>query len=262
MADCLSYCVSNAYDFVALKQQIKQSYTLTSYRDSIHIPVGKGDAFIFLHGVVVFWGVEPDKITTVLDQCAVFKIEALTKVVTDEFTFEVSPGSDARVHSDNIFIPNDEVLTKLAISHGIAQSVKLAYLEEYAQASIDASSEIPLSLAEKGYTRLNRREITKMRGKLYLVDADINLKFGLLDTPEFFWEYPELEYLYMMIAKYLDIRPRVEVLNKRLNVIRDLLTMLAQEVNHKHSAILEWVVIWLIATELVLGLNEVFGFLK
>jgi uncharacterized Rmd1/YagE family protein len=262
LGDCLSYCLANAFSFAELKEDFKTRYTVSSYRDAIHIMINKGDAFIFTHGIVVVWALSPEDITLLLGELAIFRREPLTTLVTDEFSFEVTNGADPRIHSDKIYIPNSEMLTKLAISHGIAQSVKLVYLEEYAQSSIDASSKIPQSLAEKGYTTLSRRAITKLRGKLYLVESDINLKFGLLDTPEFFWEYPELEHFYTMISKYLDIKPRVEVLNKRLAVIRELLTMLAQEMNHKHSSILEWIVIWLIATEIFMAAAEVFGFLK
>ena len=55
------------------------------------------------------------------------------------------------------------------------------------------------------------------------------LHVDVLDTPEFFWEYPELEPLYIMTANYLDIETRVEVLNQRLDVIHELFEMLGNE---------------------------------
>ena len=90
-----------------------------------------------------------------------------------------------------------------------------------------------------------------MRGNLFLVTSDINLRYNLLDTPEFFWEYPEVEYAYEMMARYLDITSRVDILNQKIDVIHDLFGMLAAEQYHKHSSTLEWIIIVLIAVEIV-----------
>lgn len=54
--------------------------------------------------------------------------------------------------------------------------------------------------------------------------------------------------------KYLDLRPRMDIINKKLETIHDLLDMMAQEQYHKHSAFLEWVIIILIAADIVVYL--------
>jgi uncharacterized Rmd1/YagE family protein len=110
---------------------------------------------------------------------------------------------------------------------------------------------------------MNRKEIARMRGGLFLVEADINMNFELLDTPEFFWEFPEYEDRYYAVSKYLDTRPRVDLLTKKLSVIHNLLIMLADEQNHKHSATLEWIIIWLIAIEIIIFIfQDIAGKLK
>jgi uncharacterized Rmd1/YagE family protein len=82
------------------------------------------------------------------------------------------------------------------------------------------------------------------------------LHYDLLDVPEFFWEYPELQSYYSMIADYLETRPRTEVLNKKLETIQDLLEMIADEQRHSHSSMLEWIIIWLIAIEIIIVLIQ------
>ena len=54
-----------------------------------------------------------------------------------------------------------------------------------------------------------------------------------------------------MTSRYLDIRPRVELLSNKLDVIHELFEMLADDLNHKHSSFLEWIIIILIAFEIV-----------
>jgi uncharacterized Rmd1/YagE family protein len=45
---------------------------------------------------------------------------------------------------------------------------------------------------------------------------------------------------------------RTEVLNKRLDMLRELLDVLQQQMENAHAAKLEWIVIWLIVIEVVL----------
>jgi len=97
---------------------------------------------------------------------------------------------------------------------------------------------------------LSRSALAKIRGHLFSTKSDIFLHYGLLDTPEFFWEYPEYEYAYSASARYLDISSRVGLLSNKLDVIHELFEMLADDLNHKHSSFLEWIIILLIAFEI------------
>ncbi|MGZ5012167.1 MAG: RMD1 family protein, partial [Methylobacter sp.] len=51
-------------------------------------------------------------------------------------------------------------------------------------------------------------------------------------------------------AKYLEIAQRTSVLSKKLETIHELFEMLADEQKHRHSTILEWIIIWLITFEI------------
>ena len=143
-------------------------------------------------------------------------------------------------------------MSRLAVSHALAQSLKLNEYEGQAQQTIQDHAHIPQALAETGKIELSRRNIAKIRGKLYSTKSDIILHYGLLDTPEFFWEYPEYESTYNLAARYLEIHQRVELLSKKLATIHELFDMLADEQKHQHSSFLEWIIIILIAVEIVM----------
>ena len=93
-------------------------------------------------------------------------------------------------------------------------------------------------------------------GELFIERNSINLHLDVLDAPEFFWEYPEMEPLYKMMSNYLDIKSRVEVLNQRLDVVHELFEMLGNELNHQHSSRLEWTIICLIVIEVLLTVSR------
>jgi uncharacterized Rmd1/YagE family protein len=58
--------------------------------------------------------------------------------------------------------------------------------------------------------------------------------------------------------RYLEMENRTEILNKRLDMLRELLGVLQQQHENAHAVTVEWIVIWLIIISVVL---EVFSIL-
>ena len=251
MKRCISICIAKRFDFSEIKHQFSGVEKGTLYRDTLHLEVAGGHAFIFNYGVLVLWGLSQEAEHTLHRKVAGYCIAPHTDPIQDVFTYLLDAEQN-RIHGDHISLIGHEPLTLLAISHGIAQSSKLEEFESYALQTIEETSDIPRNMAATGSTRLPRKNIARMRGRLFLVESDINLNFALLDTPEFFWEYPAMEDLYLMTSRYLEIKPRIELLNRKLNIIHDLFDMLADEQKHKHSSLLEWIIIWLIVIEILI----------
>jgi len=254
---CVSFATAKEYDLAILARALSEQGPCTLYRDCLHLRVeGEGarpaDLFFFGYGVVVFWNTRAATEEWVLEEIRPYEKAPLTTRGEDEFTFRI--GGAPKIFQDDINLPNDDPLSRLAVSHGIAQSVKLSVFEQSIQSVIDETSYLPEDLATKGRISLSRGQIRRMMGRLFLEHASINLHTEILDIPEFFWEYPELENLYVMTAKYLDVFPRVEVLNKRLDIVHELFDILAEELRHQHSSTLEWIIIVLISGEFLLNL--------
>ncbi|MGD9168901.1 MAG: RMD1 family protein [Candidatus Thiodiazotropha sp.] len=254
MNRCSCICLTKGFDFTELKKHFAERFTFSIYRDALHLELS-GHAFIFDYGVLVLWGLSDKEQKMLCQDLETLATESLSTPVTDEFSFEINASHNS-IHGDHIALSGHEPLDLLAVSHGLAQSSILAVFENQAIQTIEENTAIPSSLAENGTIRISRKTIGKMRGRLFLVESDINLHYGLLDTPEFFWDYPDLEEQYLMTTRYLDVQPRVEVLNRKLGIIRELFDMLADEQKHKHSSLLEWIIIWLIAIEIVFFLGQ------
>lgn len=226
------------------------------YRDCLHISVNSndkvGDVFYFSYGSMVAWGLVPEECKFYIDMVKDYEQGHLEEMETDEFTYVI--GDSPKIIEDEIILPNRDVLSLLAISHGLAQSVKLGTFENAIRKIFADTKQIPEDLARHGRISLSRKEIRRKMGELFIERSSINLHFDVLDTPEFFWEYSELEPLYAMTAKYLELETRVDVLNKRLDVVHELFEMLGNELNHQHSSRLEWTIIWLIIIEVFLSL--------
>lgn len=254
---CTCYCTASAYDIPRLFHHLQRLGSTQLFRDVIHIQIKeqrhiKGDLFYFSYGAVVCWDFTEEEEKEILASLKEFEKEPLAKIELDEFSYVY--GDTIKIEEDEIFLHNKSTLTKLALSHGIAQSVKLSTFEELIQKTIEKSRTLPLQLAQKGKIPLSRKEISKKMGEIFIERNFINLHSEVLDVPEFFWDYPELEPFYRRAAHYLDVTKRIDVLNKRLNVVHELFEILSSELNHQHTSRLETIIILLICMELTLAL--------
>ncbi len=251
--ECCAFCTASSYQIKPLYASLKAKFKTSLIRDVIHVGFSEGvDVFYFPYGAAICWGVSSNEGKKYLEYTKNFSVKTLDEIEEDAFTFRY--GDKYEFVKDDLVLPNKEILTKLTVSHGFAQSVKLGAFENTISSSFEKTRHIPVNLATKGKIPLSRKEIRKKMGALFLDRSSINLHTDVLDTPEFFWEHPELEPVYLDVANELDIETRGQVLNQRLDVLRELFEMLGNELNHQHSSRLEWIIIWLILIEVIVTL--------
>lgn len=251
--ECMAIAVAESFRFQELSREMMEDERATVYREAIHIDRHGRSAFIFSYGVLITWQWTIEERETLLKRLQRYYINPYAETESERFNFSVQ-GDQTKIQRDHIFLSDTTPLHLLAISHAVAQSVKLSTFETLVTRTMQSTAHIPQALAETGHTQLTRRELAKIRGRLFLTKSDIIVRYDLLDTPEFFWEYPELDPVYQQIANYLEIRNRTQVLSTRLTTVHELFEMLADEQKHKHSASLEWIIIWLIAVEILMFL--------
>ncbi|TPX67419.1 hypothetical protein SpCBS45565_g03807 [Spizellomyces sp. 'palustris'] len=216
-----------------------------------------GECLFFAYGVVVMWGLSEAEEQIVLKELEPFEEEKLGEddIEIEEFVFHYNAYYQPRIYNDIITLKNPaNYMIKLTISHAIAQSVKLALFEGLIEETIESTKHVPQILAETGKIRMSRKSVNKKIGQLFIMRINVNLVSNVLDIPEIFWSEPALEPLYMAIRGYLEISQRVDLLNQRVSVISDLLDMLKEHQTSSHGEQLEWIVIILIAFEIIIGI--------
>lgn len=146
-------------------------------------------------------------------------------------------------------------MTKLSLSHALAQSTKISFFESVIDATIDTTKDIPRSIAESGKVGMPPVDIMKHIGHLFIIRMNIHLVGSIVDSPEIFWAQPDLEPLYSAARSYLEIPQRIDLLNTRVEVLQDMLQLLKDQVTSSHSEWLEIIVIILIVLEYVGATN-------
>lgn len=253
MNRCVGHCIGEKIDLE--KFLVEFTGTVTKHRECLLLKYKADDVFIFPYGVIVIWGE-----TTHLDILPLLRPYLYGQVEfkntnIDEFEIQYKK-SDILVKEDVIFMSEDTELIRLSLSHPMAQSLKLSQIEDDVILKTDQLSQIPNQLAHNGKISLPKKKISQMRGELYLLKSSMNLNYALLDKPEFFWEWPEYDRYYQKLTEYLEFDQRVNILHKRMDTIDELLSILVEELNHRHSSRLEWIIIWLILIEILIFLGH------
>jgi uncharacterized Rmd1/YagE family protein len=206
----------------------------------VHMP----EIFLFEYGVVVIWGMSTAQEVRFLKETSKFELESLPadQLETECFNFYYTREYQPRIYNDFITLRDKyNYMTKLAISHALAQSVKTSLFEESIATTIETCKEIPEQIARTGNINLSRTQINMQIGELFILRISVHLNGAVLDSPELFWVEPQLEPVYLAVRSYLEMDQRVGLLTDRLDVVADLLAVLKEQLNHGHGEKLEWI---------------------
>lgn len=176
-----------------------------------------------------------------------------------DYPVVIDPDCNAhyRVESEQIVLKNLTLISMIIIAHVVSQSValelyerKLADYYERSRGLIDDADT---------YSIFKRARLARFAKQLVLIRHDLIIDLHLLDKPNILWDNEDAEMLYNTLAFTLELKERFEVVEYKLNSIKDDIIMVTDLTNHNHSSFLEWIIIVLIGVEIVMGVMEWFG---
>ncbi|GBG31225.1 Required for meiotic nuclear division protein 1-like [Hondaea fermentalgiana] len=224
------------------------------WKDAVIPRSGHREVFLFGFGCIVCWNWESeDHEMRLVRSLAPFSRRMLDEDAAESASddMEYFFGSQSRVRNDTIELSSGDPVERLAVSFAIAQSSLLSVYEYRLDQIIERNEHIPITLAREGKIHMSQTAISREIGRLFLERNMINLESDILGTPEFFWHHDEFDPVYRRMCDYMEQDDRLEILNKRLDCVRELLDVLSSQVENQHASKLEWIIIWLILCEVV-----------
>jgi uncharacterized Rmd1/YagE family protein len=250
---CLTISTAETYDLQGLALALEDVEFINFYTDTLHASFKEWDIFIFRYGCLVLWNVPEEAETHFLKLLESYSQTPINPVLEE---LEYSFGSKARFLQGKITLTQkrSHELQMLAVSYGLSQAIKLSAFEQRIDNTIETTKNIPQEIAKKGRVSLSRKEISQRIGELFIERTSVNLHSDILDAPLFIWDHPEYEGLYNMTIGDLELHNRTTVLNRRLDIVKELFEMMRDELNNRHSTLLEVIIIFLIFIEVLLTL--------
>ncbi|KDQ31853.1 hypothetical protein PLEOSDRAFT_1061934 [Pleurotus ostreatus PC15] len=222
------------------------------------------EVVFFEYGVAVFFGLTEEQEKGILEDIEGAGV-VRRKIAEEDWEVEACHFTHdpqvtyPRIYNDFFTLKSRSHLLKLSIAHALAQSTLLAHYESEARRVLMSpkAMAIPKQLATSGALQLRRHEALKLTGSLFKLRRDVNLVSNVLDVPELFWSEASLKELYDAVRDYMEIKPRVQVLNEKLGVASDFLDAIHDHLNNSAMERITWIIIWLIVVACLVELGEV-----
>lgn len=199
------------------------------------------------------------QVISILEQLEIEEAKHFDKVgVYQDYPIRIDPElpKEFVIDNDEIVLKTNLLLNLLIITHVVSQSVALDLYEQKLADYYERSRDLIDNAGT--YSIFKRAKLARFAKQLVLIRHDMVIDLHLLDKPDIVWENEDAEALYNRLASILELKSRFEVVEYKLNSIKDDIIMVMDLTNHNHSSFLEWIIIVLIAVEIVMGLMEWF----
>src|SRR6202165_1945464 len=219
-----------------------------------------GIAVLFRYGVVVFIGLSVAEEAEFLERVRARSFGKITPPEEEWAKVQVAKEAEEPIPVGGPILVREFSLERLLlVADALAQSVVLGHDEREVANVFDTIEPFARELANFGKTSRNRTDLLKLLGNALLVQHRVSGRVAVGDKPDVLWDRPDLERLYARLEDEYELSERAETLNRKLTVVADTATRLADIVDTKRSLRLEMIVIFLIAFEIVITFYEIYA---
>lgn len=176
--------------------------------------------------------------------------------INQDYKIEIDPSlaSSFRITNDKLYLKNGADSQLFVAALIVSQSVELEKYENVLDNKL-STSKFMLSQRQKGYFG-KRKSLIELASSLALLRHEIIVDMHLLDKPNILWDDEVAERLYNELSMFFELKERFEIVEFKLGLLKDDIMFLTDILNHKKSEFLEWIIIWLIAFEIFMGLYQ------
>lgn len=215
-----------------------------------------GCAILFDYGVVVMFGQAASEQARFLQDIESLVTEAFEAPAKEEALIKKAPVNVGKVEEGIILLSAFDLPCLQIVAEVIAKSVVLDHYEAVAAEVFDQVESFAASLHDFRQNRRLGKELLLQIGSTLLIQNKIFGRVEIIDKPELLWEYPEFDRLYSRLEDEYEIRERLSVLERKLDLVSRTAET-ALDLQQQNTGLrLELYVVVLIVIEILLSLYE------
>lgn len=249
--------------------QIAESFNIKKFRAEFRTEIHSGSTsevfyaiedkqrylYIFDYGVVVFANYD----AVAKSEFMLFIKQYATNFVDLDLSEEYRIEIDEKLHKITVknnftTLPAIDSSILRIVMLNIGQSVALEYYEALTDELISSSKIYIQQLELDGKISISKTNLLKYIGKVLNIKNSIVDNLYILDDPNLVWDNEELNVLNRRLKTNFDINTRFKDLDYRLEIVENNLTLFTDVLNVRESSRLEWIIIILIALEIIMAI--------
>lgn len=206
--------------------------------------------YIFKYGVVCFLNfsaTERDELRALITS---FCRNPLEVPLSEEFLVETNAPAPA-FGFNKISIPSQDTGSLRIIMLNVSQSVALDYYSDLTNRLLEETNRHTQILERKGSLDITGKNLRKYIGKTLYLKNQISENLYIFDSPTETWENEELNRVDSGMKRTFDLQERFRNIEDELEIVKENLELFKDIMQHRHSNLLEWIIIILILVEVI-----------
>jgi uncharacterized Rmd1/YagE family protein len=224
-------------------------------------PATAGDnerVYLYYFGGVVFLNCSGDLIARFLDGIPQYaeSLKGQPQLpYREEYRLEIDPQREPAIGNDGAVMPHYNLAFLDIICFVIAKSVALERIEERIDVVFDEVEGLIANLA-KGKLELPDRDMARLASSILGFKFTSIAHIMVLDKPDITWDNAEADRLYNTMAGLFELDQRYQEIKHKSETLLDMTDVFSSLSHARRSARLEWIIIVLIAIEVILYLVD------
>jgi len=244
-----------------LKEKFKWEDPLVLNEDHlkgiIRVPEQKA-VYIFSFGSLVWINCLPNEMTDFLNYLK--KIEPGLNIkspftFSDNYKLEIIPQAKPTMNFDSMITPELKSFHQEIVATILAKSVALERIEMAINLLLD-EIESKIDRMEKGHLNISDRSLAKISSQVLRFKYNTISYIMILDKPEITWLNEESESFFQNMSELFDLDDRYQSIRHKSEILMDITEVLSNLTHAEKGNRLEWMIIILIAFEILLSLLE------
>ncbi|HJS56354.1 MAG TPA: RMD1 family protein [Chitinophagaceae bacterium] len=250
MYKVISYLVADYIDIKNLKPAINSKLLYGDSGELFYESGAEKYIYIFRYGVASFLNYDADEISSFFQFLKPYCRNFFSENFNDEFLVEAN-APENKISHNKIEIRNTDPKVLRMIMLNVSQSVTLDYYSSQTEMLLAETNNHTQLLEERGKLAISGRNLKKFIGKTLLLKNRIAENLYIFDSPPETWEDEQLDKLHNELKKNFDLQDRFRDVSEGLGIVKDNLELFKDILQYRNSTLLEWVIIILIAIEVI-----------
>ncbi|WP_431214483.1 RMD1 family protein [Puia sp. P3] len=250
MLHVVSYQIADSIDVRGFRAAYKEGIY---HYDADELFYKTGDdtyIYIFKYGVVCFTNCSEAGREEFLQRIAPFGKNVFELKLSEEFEVETDAKENKFGYNKiEVTKPDEEVIRLIMLN--VSQSVALDYFQEQTNLIQEETNEYTLRLEQKGRLSMSRQDLKMYIGKTLNLKNRIAENLYIFDSPPETWEDENLNRIDLGLKRTFDLQERYRDIREGLEIVKENLELFKDLLQYRNSTFLEWIVIILIAVEVL-----------
>src|SRR5579863_1883685 len=250
MPQVLSYQVADNIDVRAFRTAYKEGIYHYDADELFYKMDEACFVYVFKYGVVCFLGYTEVEAAGFLERIAPFCKHVFEVKLSEEFEVETN-ATENKFGYNKIEITKPDIEVLRLIMLNVSQSVALDYFSELTNSLQEETNSNTLNLERRGRLNISGANLKRYIGKTLNLKNRIAENLYIFDSPPETWEDENLNRIDQGLKKTFDLQDRYRDIREGLEIVRENLELFKDLLQYRNSTFLEWIIIILVALEVV-----------